>query len=58
MKKSSFSDFGTYDFMKIAPIMGVISAVTFAVALFFIFTKGFHYGIDFSGGTEIQAKFD
>lgn len=57
MKASSFSDFGTYDFMKIAPIMGVISVVTFIVALFFIFTKGFDYGIDFAGGTEIQAKF-
>lgn len=57
MKESKFSDYGNYDFMKVAPIMGVISVVTFIVALFFIFTKGFEYGIDFSGGTEIQAKF-
>lgn len=57
MKESKFSDYGNYDFMKVAPIMGVISVLTFIVALFFIFTKGFEYGIDFSGGTEIQAKF-
>lgn len=57
MKTSHFSDFGKFDFMKIAPIMGAISAITFVVALAFIFTKGFDYGIDFAGGTEIQAKF-
>lgn len=57
MKNTKFGDFGTFDFMKIAPIMGGISVVTFIVALFFIFTKGFDYGIDFAGGTEIQAKF-
>lgn len=43
--------------MKLAPAMGTISVVTFVLALFFIFTKGFHFGIDFEGGTEIQAKF-
>jgi preprotein translocase subunit SecF len=58
MKKSDFSDFGTFDFMKVAPIMGGISILFFVLALFFIFTKGFKYGIDFAGGTEIQAKFD
>lgn len=57
MKESKFNDYGTYDFMKIAPIMGAISLIAFIVALFFIFTKGFEYGIDFAGGTEIQAKF-
>jgi len=45
------------DFMKISPIMGGISMITFVVALVFIFTKGFNYGIDFSGGTEMQVKF-
>ncbi len=57
MKENKFSDYGNYDFMKLAPLMGAISAITFIVALFFIFTKGFDYGIDFAGGTEIQAKF-
>lgn len=58
MKESKFSDYGNYDFMKVAPLMGGISVVMFVVALFFIFTKGFEYGIDFAGGTEIQAKFN
>lgn len=57
-ENKKFNDFGTYDFMKVAPIMGTISIVTFIVALFFIFTKGFEYGIDFAGGTEVQAKFN
>lgn len=57
MKNNTFNDFGTFDFMKVAPIMGAISVVTFILALFFIFTKGFEYGIDFAGGTEVQAKF-
>lgn len=45
------------DFMKMAPLMGGISILTFIVALVLIFTKGFYYGIDFAGGTELQAKF-
>jgi preprotein translocase subunit SecF len=45
------------DFMRLAPAMGTISVVTFIIALGFIFFKGFHYGIDFSGGTEMQVKF-
>jgi preprotein translocase subunit SecF len=43
--------------MKISPIMGGISVLTFIVAVFFIFSKGFHFGIDFQGGTELQVKF-
>jgi preprotein translocase subunit SecF len=45
------------DFMRLAPLMGGISLLTFVIALGFIFTKGFSYGIDFSGGTEMQVKF-
>jgi preprotein translocase subunit SecF len=57
MATKHFSDFGRFDFMKLSPTMATISVITFVLALFFIFTKGFHYGIDFDGGTEIQAKF-
>ncbi len=57
MTTKNFASFGRFDFMKISPIMGVISIVTFLVALFFISTKGFHYGIDFEGGTELQVQF-
>ncbi len=57
MTTKNFADFGKYDFMKIAPIMGAISIITFVVALIVISTKGFHYGIDFEGGTELQVQF-
>lgn len=57
MSTKTYNDFGRFDFMKLSPLMATISVVTFVIALFFIFTKGFHYGIDFEGGTEIQAKF-
>jgi preprotein translocase subunit SecF len=57
MTTKNFANFGKIDFMKISPIMGGISVLTFVIALFFIFTKGFHFGIDFQGGTELQVKF-
>lgn len=57
MSTKNFAHFGKIDFMKISPIMGAVSVITFVVALFFIATKGFHFGIDFEGGTEVQVKF-
>ncbi len=35
-----------------------LSVLFVLASLFLIFTKGFNYGIDFSGGTEIQVKFE
>ncbi len=57
MSTKNFADFGRIDYMKIAPIMGGISVLTLVVAVFFIMTKGFHFGIDFEGGNELQVKF-
>ncbi len=57
-KVSSKESHGSIDFFAIAPLMGGISVLAMIVALGFIFTKGFNYGIDFAGGTEIQVKFD
>jgi preprotein translocase subunit SecF len=34
-----------------------ISAVAMAISLFFLFTRGLNYGIDFRGGTEVRVKF-
>lgn len=45
------------DFVKIAPLMGGISLLLTIVSLVLMFTKGFNYGIDFAGGTEIQVRF-
>lgn len=50
-------EYGRFDFMGTFHIWGSISAALFVVALVLIFVKGFNYGIDFSGGTEIQIMF-
>ncbi len=49
---------GKYDFLSKAKLFGIASTVVVALALFLIFTKGFNYGIDFSGGTEVQIQFN
>jgi preprotein translocase subunit SecF len=36
----------------------VVSGLAILLSLGFIFTKGLNFGIDFSGGTEIQIEFD
>lgn len=46
------------DFVKIAPIMGILTLFLTIAAIVLITTKGFNYGIDFAGGTEMQVKFD
>lgn len=46
------------DFVKIAPIMGVLTLFLTVAAILLITFKGFNYGIDFAGGTEMQVKFD
>lgn len=53
-----FSQNKIYDFMKYSRIF-LITTVTLALAsLLFVFTKGLSYGIDFSGGTIVQIKYD
>ncbi len=49
---------GKIDFFAIAPLMGGISVLAMIIGLGFILSKGFNYGIDFAGGTEVQVKFD
>src|SRR5690242_5456145 len=46
------------DFVKYIGIWAVISGGLTLISLILIFTKGLNYGIDFSGGTEIQVKFN
>jgi len=53
-----FSKAHVYDFMSKRYIALGISAVLFFGSLFLMATKGFNYGIDFSGGTLIQVKYD
>lgn len=51
------SDFGRWNFVKVAPLMGGVSLLITLIALALIFTKGLNYGIDFAGGTELQVRF-
>ena len=51
-------DAGTFDFLKVSSTFATISVVVTVVALIVILTKGFTYGIDFAGGTEVQVKFN
>ena len=41
-------------FMSYGKITTSISLVTFLFAVFFLFTKGLNFGVDFTGGTVIK----
>ncbi|HNY66215.1 MAG TPA: protein translocase subunit SecF [Deltaproteobacteria bacterium] len=45
------------DFMKYYKYAIALSLVVIAASLIWIFAKGFNYGIDFTGGTEVQVAF-
>ena len=44
-------------FMRYALVLNVISFVTFAAAVFFIFTRGLHLSIEFTGGTVLEVEY-
>lgn len=53
-----FSQNKIYDFMKVSRFF-IITTLSIAVlSLGLFFTKGLSYGIDFSGGTIVQLKYD
>lgn len=43
-------------FMKHALLFNAISFITFAVAVFFLVTRGLHFSIEFTGGTVIEIE--
>jgi preprotein translocase subunit SecF len=43
--------------MKYALVFNVISFVTFAVAVFFLVTRGLHFSIEFTGGTVMEVQY-
>ncbi|CZE47089.1 protein translocase subunit SecF [Campylobacter geochelonis] len=47
-----------YDFMGYRHVVLAISVFLMVGSMFLFFTKGFNYGIDFSGGTLIQIKYE
>jgi preprotein translocase subunit SecF len=44
-------------FMRHALVFNIISLVTFLLAVFFLVTKGLHYGVDFTGGTVMEVRY-
>jgi preprotein translocase subunit SecF len=46
------------DFLKIRKISYLISFSLLVISLFLFFTKGFNLGLDFTGGTSVQVKFN
>ncbi len=53
-----FSKDKTYNFMKLSPIFLAISAIIILSSYVLLGFKGLSYGIDFSGGTLVQVKYD
>lgn len=50
-------DFGRFDFLKVSFPVTIVTTLVVIASLALIFTRGFNYGIDFAGGTEIQVQF-
>jgi preprotein translocase subunit SecF len=44
-------------FMKNALAFNVVSLVTFLLAVFFLFTRGLHFSIEFTGGTVMEVAY-
>jgi preprotein translocase subunit SecF len=44
-------------FMRYALVLNVISFVTFALAVFFLATRGLHLSIEFTGGTVLEVAY-
>ncbi len=44
-------------FMKNAVVFNVISFVTFALAVFFLFSRGLHLSVEFTGGTLMEVSY-
>jgi preprotein translocase subunit SecF len=47
----------TIPFMRHALVLNLISLVTFALAVFFIVSRGFHLSIEFTGGTVMEVHY-
>lgn len=45
------------DFMGLRKWTAILSSVLFVVSLIFLFTKGLNWGLDFTGGTQVQISY-
>ncbi|MCC7404601.1 MAG: protein translocase subunit SecF [Bdellovibrionales bacterium] len=57
-KPTSKNDPGRFDFLKWGAVCTVASTIAVLASLAVIAIKGFNYGIDFAGGTEVQVQFN
>lgn len=53
-----FSKNKTYNFMKLSPVFLVVSAILILCSYALLGIQGLNYGIDFSGGTLVQVKYE
>lgn len=53
-----FSKDKIYDFMGKSKLFISFSVILMAISYGFLFSNGLNYGIDFSGGTLVQVKYD
>ena len=44
-------------FMSYGKLTTAISLITFIAAVFFLFTKGLNYSVEFTGGTVMQVQY-
>jgi preprotein translocase subunit SecF len=44
-------------FMSYGRLTTAISLITFLLAIFFLWSKGLHYGVDFTGGTAMEVSY-
>ncbi len=47
----------TIPFMRHALVFNVISFVTFLAAVFFLFSRGLHLSVEFTGGTLMEVSY-
>jgi preprotein translocase subunit SecF len=47
----------TIPFMRHALVLNIISFVTFALAVFFLFSRGLHLSVEFTGGTVMEVAY-
>lgn len=45
------------DFVSMMSRLAVVSAIMITAVIYLVVTRGFNYGIDFQGGTEVLVKF-
>ena len=47
----------TIPFMRHALVLNIVSFVTFALAVFFLFHRGLHLSVEFTGGTVMEVAY-